>query len=104
MSDAPKAERPTPLADTASQPVTIGLAVTPVPGPDVAAVAPMPPTAPTAKVDPYVGKTIDGRYVVDRILGEGGMGVVYAARHKAIDKRVALKVLRGEMAQDQELN
>ena len=53
--------------------------------------------------DPYIGKTLDGRYFVEAVLGEGGMGVVYRGRHKVIDKRVAIKILRVDMAADAEM-
>jgi serine/threonine-protein kinase len=50
--------------------------------------------------DPILDTTIDGRYAIEARLGEGGMGVVYKARHVLIDKPVAIKILRKEAAQD----
>jgi eukaryotic-like serine/threonine-protein kinase len=53
---------------------------------------------PTSAVGCYTGITIDTRYRIDGLLGEGGMGVVYLGRHIAIDKKVAIKILRPEYA------
>ena len=43
--------------------------------------------------DPLIGKTIEGRYLVRRFLGKGGMGSVYEADHVGLGKRVAIKFL-----------
>ena len=39
------------------------------------------------------GDVLDGKYRVERVLGAGGMGVVVAATHVALNQRVALKFL-----------
>jgi serine/threonine-protein kinase len=50
-----------------------------------------------------VGRVIDGRYRVERVLGEGGMGVVFLITHVALNKRMAMKVLREEMAREHDV-
>ncbi len=42
---------------------------------------------------PEPGTTLAGKYVVERVLGVGGMGVVVAARHLQLDQKVAIKYL-----------
>ena len=43
--------------------------------------------------DEFVGKTLDGRYLISRLLGRGGMGKVYAADHIGLGKQVAVKLI-----------
>jgi serine/threonine-protein kinase len=42
---------------------------------------------------PRPGDVVAGKYVVERVIGSGGMGVVVAARHVHLGERVALKFL-----------
>src|SRR3989339_607529 len=53
-----------------------------------------------AEEDPYVGVTLDRRYLIQKRIGQGGMGVVYAAKHVVIEKQVAIKILRNEFSSD----
>src|SRR5579863_8502494 len=45
-----------------------------------------------------VGIVLSGRYLIERLLGEGGMGAVYQAEHTHMRKRLAVKVLHPEMS------
>jgi tetratricopeptide (TPR) repeat protein len=47
--------------------------------------------------DPYIGTTIDGRYLLHEKLGAGGMGAVYRATHVLMDKPVAIKLISREL-------
>ncbi|MBN1655483.1 MAG: serine/threonine protein kinase [Deltaproteobacteria bacterium] len=46
----------------------------------------------------FVGRVLDDRYRVIEMLGEGGMGAVFVAEHLKLHKKVALKVIRAELA------
>jgi serine/threonine protein kinase len=46
-------------------------------------------------------QVIGGRYRVIRPIGEGGMGSVYEAQHLILPRRVAIKILKPELARDQ---
>ena len=44
------------------------------------------------------GELIDGKYLVQRLIGRGGMGAVYEGRHTLIERRVAIKVVFDDAA------
>jgi len=48
------------------------------------------------------GRLIADRYLIGPVIGEGGMGVVYAARHVGLDVPVAFKVIRPDLKNDPE--
>jgi serine/threonine-protein kinase len=52
---------------------------------------------------PQEGAVLEGKYRIEHVLGEGGMCVVYAARHLQLEERVAVKILRPEMLDEPDI-
>ena len=50
----------------------------------------------------FVGSLLDGQYQIEALLGKGGMGAVYRARHVLLGDRVAIKLLPPEMRSNTE--
>lgn len=49
------------------------------------------------------GSEIGSRYEIVRLLGQGGMGAVYQAHDRELDRQVAIKVIRADMASNPEI-
>src|SRR5678815_2443982 len=58
---------------------------------------------PVTQADPRIGMVLQDRYRIVRLLGEGGMGAVYEGEHILIKKRVAIKCLHSQYAQNPEV-
>ena len=57
----------------------------------------------TALVQLSPGTSIGSRYEIVRLLGQGGMGAVYQAHDKELERQVAIKVIRADMAANPEI-
>jgi len=51
--------------------------------------------------DSLIGTTLDGKFVLEEKIGEGGMGKVYRATHLRMKHTVALKILHPELSSDE---
>lgn len=50
----------------------------------------------------YIGKVLDGRYSVEKLIGSGGMALVFLARDNGMNRNVAIKLLREELMTDED--
>lgn len=64
---------------------------------DDASFCPLDGTPLAKSTDPYLGRTIAGRFRLIQRLGSGGMSSVYLARHVMIDRMSAIKILREDL-------
>ena len=57
--------------------------------------------APDRKKDPLIGELVGGRFLVVKKIGAGGMGAVYRAKQEGMDRDVAVKVLLGDLSDNE---
>lgn len=50
--------------------------------------------------DPRIGTTVAGRYLIEDVIGEGGMATVYRAKHRVSDRHVAIKIMNPTLAKN----
>ena len=53
-------------------------------------------------MDQYIGKVLDNRYEIIELIGTGGMANVYKAKCHLLNRLVAVKILKSDLAQDEE--
>jgi serine/threonine-protein kinase len=56
--------------------------------------------APCGGSDPLLGSELAGRYIMEELVGEGSMGLIYRARHTCLPRCFAVKILFGDLIAD----
>ncbi|MBN2530906.1 MAG: serine/threonine protein kinase [Deltaproteobacteria bacterium] len=55
------------------------------------------------EIQDFTGQILDGKYLLTRKLGQGGMGAVYEGKHVTVGKMVAVKILHAALIANEEL-
>ncbi|MGZ8398531.1 MAG: serine/threonine-protein kinase [Gemmatimonadales bacterium] len=87
MSDCAKCHTPIPVGGSCSQCGTLSVEN----GPDL------------DELKARLARTLEGRYEITRLLGRGGMAVVFLAEDLVLERQVAIKVLPPDMTRDAQL-
>jgi eukaryotic-like serine/threonine-protein kinase len=101
-SNPPASSEAPTLLEGALPPLPPGTRQTPPPG-RVPATSPGSPQSTFGAPLLQAGTVLGNRYQILQILGQGGMGAVYKARDTELDRVIALKVIRPELASNPEI-